>query len=140
MQSWHALLNIANKPCAICSQGAHKGQHMNGVKVGNTTIFLDIMAGSNIRHALGFGALCKLQCLLQVLGVGIVAGHGCHNLNLCLFLGNPMGGIQSCLDQLWQIWEGFFHLGHNDVPWPAFCAHAFGMGSGSLGFHNRLAG
>ena len=34
-----------------------------------------------------------------------------------------MGGIQSCLDQLWQIWEGFFHLRHNDVPWPAFCAH-----------------
>ena len=104
MHSWHALLNVANKPCAICSsQGAHMGQHMNGVKAGATIIFLDIMAnGSNIRHALGFGALCKLQGLLQALGVGIMAGHGCHNLNLCLFLSNPMGGIQSCLDQLWQ--------------------------------------
>ena len=100
------------------------GQHMNGVKAAATTKFLDIVAnGSNIRHTLGFGALCKLQGLLQALGVGIVAGHGCHNLNLFLFLGNPMGGIQSCLDQLWQIWEGIFHLGHNDVPWPAFCAH-----------------
>ena len=99
-------------------------QHMNGVKVGATTIFLDIVTnGSNIRHALGFGALCKLQSLLQVFGVGIVAGHGCHNLNLCLCLGNPMGGIQSCLDQLWQIWEDIFHLGHNNVPLPAFCAH-----------------
>ena len=135
MHSWHALLNIANKPCAICSQGPHMGQHMNGVKVGATTIFLDIMAGSNIRHALGFGALCKLQCLLQLLVVGIVAGHGCHNLISVCFWAIPWEEFQAA-------WTSCGKSGKVSSTWDTMMSHGQPSvhSSGSLGFHNRLAG
>ena len=54
------LAEHCKQAMCYCSQGAHMAQHMNGVRVGATTIFLDIVSnGSNIRHALG--VWCSLQ-------------------------------------------------------------------------------
>ena len=132
----HCMLirELQKQTVADLSLGTHMAQHMNGVKVGATTVFLNILAnGCHICHAPWLGAHSKLHGFLQILGVSITGGNGQHDLHLCLLLGNSMGRVQGCLDQLWQIWEDFFHLGHNDVPWPSIHAHGMERALGSMG-------